>query len=107
MVATKKDSPETDPKTEAKASEITDESPKNEDRSVKGDDTDTSEVETAFAGQILHGEHYEVSTKEVFGRKIVEIKPIGWVGTGLEVSADRVKEIAALIGKVKALPKQD
>lgn len=93
MVAAKKDSTE-------KPAEITDEAPKN-------DETATEEVEIAFAGQVLHGSHYAVETKEVFGRQIVEIKPIGWVGAGLEVSATRAKEIATLIGKVKSLPKQD
>lgn len=97
MVAAKKETPE-------KPAEITDEAPKNEDPTPEEAEEET---EGEFAGQVLHGEHYAVETKEVFGRKIVEIKPIGWVGTGLEVSAGRAKEIARLIGKVSHLPKQD
>ena len=100
MAETKKENTE-------KAPEITDEAPKNEDKSVKTADVTPTEDDGDFSGQILHGKHYAVETKEVFGRQIVEIKPIGWIGTGLEVSATRSKEIATLLNKVKALPKQD
>lgn len=72
------------------------------------DDEGGSPVEQGpFAGQLVATQHYAAATTEFQGRQVVEVRPEGWVGPGFEFPARRVKEVIALLRKVKSLPEQD
>jgi hypothetical protein len=58
-----------------------------------------------FAGQLHASDNFVITTADVVGREVVEIRPAGWVGPGFEVGADRLGELKTLIGKVK-VPKK-
>lgn len=60
-----------------------------------------------FAGQLVATQHYAAVTTEFQGRQVVEVRPEGWVGPGFEFPARRIKEVIALLRKVKSLPEQD
>lgn len=66
-----------------------------------GDDPDAVEIEKPFVGQIYGNEHYLVVTSVDVGRDVVEIRPVGGVGQGLFVAADRLEGLRSLLGKVE------
>lgn len=58
------------------------------------------EVETDFS---IKTEHFEVASNRVRARQVVDLKLVGWVGTGLLFEADDLDE---LIGVLQDLAKQ-
>jgi archaellum component FlaD/FlaE len=61
-------------------------------------------VPEEFGGQYLANDDFGITSEERFGRAVIEIKPIGWVGPGFEVAGSKVKGLAKLLGQVKNLP---
>lgn len=70
---------------------------------VEPEDTEPAE----FAGQYLVSTNLTATTSERLGRKVIEIKPLGWVGPGFELSASRLQELATLLSGIKNLPEQE
>jgi hypothetical protein len=69
--------------------------------------SEDTEPAMQFEGQHYAGEHLSVTTSERLGHQVVEIKPIGWVGTGFEIPASRVHELIELLDEVEGLPGQE